>query len=64
MKGVNEKRTRYGVQICPLFSNHGAKAYTVGSRQFLHKTGKIPEDRPQYQHLTRDRLANFETAKI
>jgi hypothetical protein len=64
MKGVDERRTRYGTQICPLFGNHGAEACTLAIRELLRKTGKIPEDCPQYQHLTGDRLADFEKAKI
>jgi hypothetical protein len=64
MKGVDERRTRYGAQICHLFGNHGAEVYTVGIREFLRKTGKIPEDCPQYQHLIRDPLADFEKAKV
>jgi hypothetical protein len=64
MKGVDERRTRYGGQICPLFGSHGTKTQTVGILEFLRKTGRIPKDCPQYQYLTRDRLADFEKAKI
>jgi hypothetical protein len=64
MKGVDERRTRYGAKVCVLFGNHGAEAYAVGIREFLRKTDKIPEDCLQHQHLTRDRLADFEKAKI
>jgi hypothetical protein len=64
MKGIDERRTQHGAQICRLFGNQGAEAYTVRIREFLLKTGKIPEDCPQYQHLTRDRLADFGKAKI
>jgi hypothetical protein len=63
MKGVDEGRTQYGAELFRLFGNHGDEVYTVGIREFLRKTGKIPEDCPQYQCFTRDRLADFEKAK-
>jgi hypothetical protein len=46
MKGVDERRRRYVAHIYPLFGNYDAEAYTVGIREFLRKTGKIPEDCP------------------
>jgi hypothetical protein len=53
-----------GAKICPLLGNHDTEASTVGTREFLCKTGKIPENCPEHQHLTKDRLVDFEKAKI
>jgi hypothetical protein len=64
MKGFDERRIRYEAQIYPLFGNHGAEVYTIGIREFLRERSKISEDYPQYQYLTRDRLADIEKAKI